>query len=852
MGLPWKSIKPSERRLTSTLAATYFLIIGAFTVGKIARDSLFLDELPVAYLPYVYIGLAALSAVATALIGKLRVGGARRRLSLLMISTSASLVLFAAWFRAAPGSAAIAFYLWTGVYGVALVAEFWLVAGESVDSRQARRLFGPIGAGGILGGLAAAGTATALGALIDTVWFLVVAAALYLAGALVVLRVPGSEPEGSRDEPAAERPQEIGPRQLFGGEYTRLLILVFLTSGVAIAVLDYGFKLVLQDELAEGGKIASALGVFYSVQGLVSIVAQVGLTGWVLSRFGHRRAAIALPVGVLLAAALALGLPGLLGASAILAGRLYELTLRFSVTRTAWEFLYFPLGPEVKATLKRLIGVVVNRSADALAGLLLLVVNAVLGGSLMQLAAVLALLTGLWLMLEWRLNRAYVGQVDRALRRLVPEAEKKTVELREAVRADELIEQLDSPEAERVLGAMAVLERLDPTAILESAPRLALHRSERVRARLLAVVSEAGWDPDRFEPLAPGADSEIGADSAGLDETADERVAVAAAAGRPDGRNAYAHRLAGLMDDPNDDVRRIALRSVGLARDRRWVGRLIELLGRSRDRRSAQRALVLFGERVAGTLGDHLVDDAMPLRTRRAVIRVLEEIGGQESAHSLYRAARLEGDRRVVDGALQALLRLRRRQPRLRFPEERVLDDLVEEIQRNGHRLIQLTTLREAADPETRGFAKRVLREYSDQSFLRIFRRLSLIYPEGPVMTAYRGLRSGEPKTRAQAIEYLETLLPTELGRKLLPLLEVQDEEERRSKAWEIFGSQPLTLDATVGQLLGSREAWLCALGLHLAGRLGGEEHRKTVLELGGSSDPIVRDAARWAAGRLG
>lgn len=853
MSAPWKSIKPAERPLAAALTATYFLIIGAFTLGKIARDSLFLTELPAAYLPYVYVGLAALSAVATVALGRLRGGTAHQRLSLLLAATGASLLLFAGWFRVAPGSAAIAFYLWTGVYGVALVAEFWLVANESIDSRQARRLFGPIGAGGVLGGLVAAAAATAAGQFIEPLWFLVLAAVLYLAGAVLARRVPGSEQAEARVEPAAEGAGGLGGRGLLSGEYTRLLVLVFLTAGVAIGILDYAFKLVLQDQLSDGGKIASALGVFYSVQGLVSIVAQVGLTGFVLSRFGHRAAANALPLGLLLGSALALGLPGVFAPWAILASRLYELALRFSITRTAWEFLYFPLSSEIKAKLKRLIDVVVNRSADALAGLLLLLINATLGGRLTQLAVVLVILVGIWAVLERRLNKAYVREVDRALRRLVPETEERTVELRRSVRVDDLSEQFDSADEGRVLGAMAVLERLDPTAIIESAPKLAVHRSEAVRARLLAVVSAAGGDPDRFEFLAPAADrhSAGAAEGAGLEETADERVAIAAAAGRPGGVGAYGHRLAGLIDDSNDDVRRTALRSVALVGDRNLVWRLVDRLRDARDRRPARQALVLMGKRVVGTLGDYVVDPSVATAMRLHLIPVLEEIGGSEAAHSLCRATSLEGDRRVVDGALRSLLRLRQRQRQLRFPEDQVLEELRLENERNAHRLIQLTTLSQAADAEARGFVDRVLREGSDQSFLRIFRRLSLVHPAGPVMSAYRGLRSGESKTRAQAIEYLETLLPQELARKLLPLLEAEGDEERRAKAWELFGSEPLTLEATLRQLLSSREAWLCACGLHVVGKLGLADHLERAVELSRSDDRLVSETALWAMGRL-
>ena len=63
--------------------------------------------------------------------------------------------------------------------------------------------------------------------------------------------------------------------------------------------------------------------------------------------------------------------------------------------------------------------------------------------------------------------------------------------------------------------------------------------------------------------------------------------------------------------------------------------------------------------------------------------------------------------------------------------EELILEDLRQEVERNGHRLIQLRAVREAADAQTRGFLDRVLRERLDQSFRRIFHRLALADPSG-------------------------------------------------------------------------------------------------------------------------
>jgi len=854
MALPWQAVRRDERGLTWSLALPYFLIIAAFTLGKIARDTFFLVELPAAYLPYVYIGMAALAAVTTGALGKLGPASAKHRLSLVLALTGFSLLLFALWFRTAGKVPAVAFYLWSGVYGLTLVAEFWLLANDRIDSRQARRLFGPIGAAGVAGGLVAALAATAIAALIPTLVFLVAAAALYFLAAVLVRRIR-EQPEDEEAAPAeAPAAGAAGGGGLLRDGYVRLLCLVFLVGGVTTGVVDYAFKVVLQGEVADGGEIASVLGAFYSVQGLVSIVAQVGLTGAVFSRFGHRPAANALPAGVLGGGLLALLLPAAGAPWAVLGTRLYDSTMRFSMSRTAWEFLYFPLGDEIKARAKRLVDVVVNRSADAAAGVLLLAVNFALGGSRRQLAALIVVLAVGWLALELRLNRAYPREVERSLRRLVPERAEEPVLLAQVAGGTDLVALLDHPDEQRVLSAMGILERLDRQAVLARAPGLARHTSAAVRARLLAIVAGDGRDPNRFGLWAARTDRELASvsvEAASLPETADRRVAIAAAAGEPESAATYRERLDELLDDANQDVRRTAFRSVALSRDRSRLPKLIDRLTVPRDREAVREALVLFGKRIAGTLGDYLVDPNVPLGVRQTLISVLAEMGGPEAVHSLYRASRLGGDRRVVDGALLALLSLQRRQPEIGLPEELILEDLRQEVERNGHRLMQLRAVREAADAQTRGFLDRVLRERLDQSFRRIFHRLALADPSGRALAAYRGLRSGRRRVRAQAIEYLDTRLPGDLKRVLLPLIEAPDDAERERVAAALFGSEPLTLEATLDQLLRSREPWLQACGIYAVGMAKIGIQRNRALELSRSHDPVVRDMASWAARRL-
>ena len=53
----------------------------------------------------------------------------------------------------APAWVSVAFYVWGALLGILLISQFWTLANDIYDPRQAKRLFGFIGGGATLGGI---------------------------------------------------------------------------------------------------------------------------------------------------------------------------------------------------------------------------------------------------------------------------------------------------------------------------------------------------------------------------------------------------------------------------------------------------------------------------------------------------------------------------------------------------------------------------------------------------------------------------------------------------------------------------------------------------------------------------
>src|SRR5262249_55217296 len=136
------------------LGAMLLAITSSYTLVKIARDALFLSLLPARLLPSVYLVVGGVTLVLSWSFGRLT----QRFSPLATLNATAALsaivlALFALTFDSGPDWIPVAFYVWVNVYGLILVSQFWIFTNSVSDPREAKKIFGIIGGGGILGGL---------------------------------------------------------------------------------------------------------------------------------------------------------------------------------------------------------------------------------------------------------------------------------------------------------------------------------------------------------------------------------------------------------------------------------------------------------------------------------------------------------------------------------------------------------------------------------------------------------------------------------------------------------------------------------------------------------------------------
>ena len=145
-------IRQEDRRDLVLGFVTLMTMMGAHALVETARDTLFLSRLDAEQLPWAYLCIAGLS-LATVRANTWMLERTRDKRRLLAASLVVGGLVHAGFYLLLGGAREgmlFAFYVWTGHLASILVVQFWLLLDDVVTVTEAKRLFGPIAAGGVV------------------------------------------------------------------------------------------------------------------------------------------------------------------------------------------------------------------------------------------------------------------------------------------------------------------------------------------------------------------------------------------------------------------------------------------------------------------------------------------------------------------------------------------------------------------------------------------------------------------------------------------------------------------------------------------------------------------------------
>src|SRR5215470_6365288 len=147
-------LRPGDLRRGLPLALYYFFILMTYTQGQVVRDALFLGRFAAGRLVYVDFIIAVIAGVILAVY--FRIGRMMSFINLLgstlcFFAANVIVLWWAARFRQSVWLYPVV-YVWVGIFGVLAISQVWTLANCVLTNREAKRLFGFIGSGGIIGG----------------------------------------------------------------------------------------------------------------------------------------------------------------------------------------------------------------------------------------------------------------------------------------------------------------------------------------------------------------------------------------------------------------------------------------------------------------------------------------------------------------------------------------------------------------------------------------------------------------------------------------------------------------------------------------------------------------------------
>jgi AAA family ATP:ADP antiporter len=875
-------LRSGEGRAFGLGFALLGLLIGGHTLVETARDTLFLTRLPPERLAYVYVAVALGTLLVTPLCGRLvKWVGARNALVLSLLMSAFG----TAWFRLRPPSTANVFglYVFGGLAVTLLVALYWILISGLFTAAQGRRLFGPLAAGGVLGAVCGALSATLLLMAYHVEQLLAFASAAFVFAAFVATFFENEEEVAPLAAPTPASLQVLVRPRRREPFVWRVALIVALSTALSV-VVDYVFKARAVSSLPRS-ELAGFFARYHLLLNGASLVLQLFLTGPIVARLGVLGVSLFSPIVLLAGAAVATWSGAALAASVALRG--LDGALRNSVQRVGLELLWAPIARQEKAEAKALVEGIVTRGAQALAAVGLLSLTATDWATLPRLTAIAGVLAALWLIASSRVHEPYLELFRKALGRGDIERDLGATELDlGAVQA--LIEALARPEAEHVIAAMNVLAergrgRLIPAlilyhespSVLERALEL-LSQSQRqdwlalgerlldhptasvriaaVRALALAeanaALQRAALHPD---PQVQARAALHLAQHEGEALSRNPRVQQALAAQGPEGLALRLALIEAMGAHPSEQAPALLLElardpqltsaatsALAVTADTRAIGFLIERLATREDRAAAQAGLVRLGGAAFEALLARLGDPKTPARLCLHVPLTLAIFRSADAVQALLGV--LSSDKHSGFVRYKALRGLQQLALGTALPIAQ--KPIVAEIVRNAREYLLLFSLSLPlrADPEATGrtslsLVLGLLQDKLAQARDRLQRLAQIAQRTDDISGVFAALGALDRHERARAAEYLDALARGwDRGRdgvaQLLGLVLGEWSDAERVRAASAFIGVPPTRTAEVlARLLGSADPLLSSFALHAAQGSAGPSEPARALE---------------------
>lgn len=421
------NLQDGEIKLALLMQCYIFLVITVLLLIKPTVNALFLSNLGVEQLPFGYLLVATVAILSTFFYRRFV-----QRFSIRIVAAS-TIILFSGFFFALAyiidqglinAYFLYFYYLSLSLFGVLVTSQFWIISSLVFDAREAKRLFGFIGAGAIAGGIFGGYLTSILAKYFGNSTVIYAAASLLLLCLPIIFTVWKMRIITLNRIIINNRNKEV--KEASGSAIkvilkSKHLVYLSLIVGVSVIVaklVDYQFSDFSHKTFTDPNELSAFFGFWFSSFNVAAFLIQLLLTNRLLSFFGVTSNLLILPMGIALGSLLFLAFPEL-WALVLIKGM--DGSFKQSVNKAAFELSILPISFDVKKRAKPYIDVVIDSIATGIAGCLLLLVVKKLEVPSSYITIIIFFFLLIWIFIVYRLRDSYFESFLKNIRALIPD-----------------------------------------------------------------------------------------------------------------------------------------------------------------------------------------------------------------------------------------------------------------------------------------------------------------------------------------------------------------------------------------------------------------------------------------------
>lgn len=371
-------IRNDEAKPVLLLFINLFLITFTYYVCKSIRGALIIQDLGADFLPYVWtisvVALFSFVSVYSKIVDEFPRTTVTAITSLFfavcLLGINSFMDLNSPWVT-------VAFYVWGDLFSVVMLEQFWSASNEVFSTGQAKRLYGLVGSGAILGAMTGSGVVGWLSPFFGTRNMTYVSVFLLLVIVAISFAIRRRAPDNGGLGTA--KPQRNGPptnlgfwsgfKVVMSNRYLLLVALTLILSQVISSVIDFQFNKAVESYFTGTGDRTAFFGKFYTVMNLVSLFAMAFLFSPINRTWGVIAGLLVLPIANLVGAfaLLVYALPVLVWGT-----KLLDSSLRYSINRGSRELLYTGKNLDQNYKAKAVIDMFGYRASKVLGAVLII------------------------------------------------------------------------------------------------------------------------------------------------------------------------------------------------------------------------------------------------------------------------------------------------------------------------------------------------------------------------------------------------------------------------------------------------------------------------------------------------